>query len=67
MSAEISNIVGISLPIKKGTAKMMTAKAAISRAVVRPFAGHFSLEAASKNLLEVNIYGHYKDYRILLS
>lgn len=51
MSAEIDNSVGISLPIKKGTAKMMTAKAAISRAVVRPFAGRFSFEAASNHLL----------------
>ena len=56
MSAEINNSVGISLPIKKGTAKMMTAKAAISRAVVRPFAGRFSFEAASKHLLEINIW-----------
>jgi hypothetical protein len=32
---------------------MMTEKAEISRAVVRPFAGRFSFEAASKHLLEV--------------
>ena len=51
MSAEIDNSVGISLPIKKGTAKMMTAKAAISRAAARPFAGRFSFEAASNHLL----------------
>lgn len=56
MSAEIDNTVGISLPIKMGTAKTMTAKAAISRAAVRPFAGRFSFEAASKHLLEVNIW-----------
>ena len=56
MSAETDNSVGISLPIKKGTAKMMTAKAAISRAAVRPFAGRLSLEAASKDLLEVSIW-----------
>ena len=48
MSAEIDNSVGISLPIKKGTAKMMTA---ISRAAARPFAGRFSFEAASNHLL----------------
>jgi hypothetical protein len=56
MSAEIDNTVGISLPIKMGTTKTMTAKAAISGAAVRPFAGRFSFEAASKNLLEVNIW-----------
>ena len=54
MSAEIDNAFGISLPIKKGTAKIMTAKAAISRAAVRPFAGRFSFEAAFKHLLKVN-------------
>ena len=51
MSAATDNSVGISLPIKKGTAKMMTAKAAISRAAARPFAGRFSFEAASNHLL----------------
>lgn len=56
MSAEIDNSVGISLPIKKGTAKMMTAKAATSKAAVMPFAGRFSFEAASNHLLEVNIW-----------
>ena len=50
MSAEIDNAVGISLPIKKGTTKTMTAEAAISRAAVRPFAGRFSFEAASRPL-----------------
>lgn len=59
MSAEIDNTAGISLPIKMGTAKTMTAKAAISRAAVRPFAGRFSFEAASKHLLEVNIWLSY--------
>ena len=66
MSPEIDNTVGISLPIKMGTAKTMTAKAAISRAAVRPFEGRFSFEAASKDLLEVNIW-HYKNYRTLVS
>jgi hypothetical protein len=55
MRADIDNPVGISLPIKKGTAKIMTAKDAISRAAVRPFVGRFSLEAASKHLLMVDI------------
>ena len=41
MSAEIDNTVGISLPIKMGTTKTMTAKAAISRAAVRPFCRSF--------------------------
>lgn len=56
MSAEIDNTFGISLPIKKGTAKIMTKKAAISRAAVRPFAGRFSFEANSKYLIVVNIW-----------
>ena len=56
MRAEIDNAVGISLPIKKGTAKIMTAKAAIIRVAVRLFAGRFSFEAASKHLLVVNIW-----------
>ena len=50
MSAEIDNSVGISLPIKKGIAKMITAKAPTSRAAVRPFGGRFSFEADSKHL-----------------
>lgn len=56
MSAEIDNSVGISLPIKKGIAKMITAKAPISRAAARTFGGRFSFEADSKHLLVVNIW-----------
>ena len=54
--AEMVNLAGISLPIKNGTAKIVTAKAAISRAAVSPFAGLFSFEADSKHLLVVNIW-----------
>jgi hypothetical protein len=56
MSAEIGNSVGISLPLKKGMAKMITAKAPISRAAVRPLGGRFSFEADSKHSLVVNIW-----------
>ena len=56
MRAEIDNAFGTSLPIKKGMAKMITAKVPMSRAAVRPFAGRFSFEADSKHLLVVNIW-----------
>ena len=56
MRAEMDNPAGISLPNKKGTAKIVTAKAAISRAAVSPFAGRFSFEADSKHLLVINIW-----------
>ena len=54
--AEIDSLTGISLSIKKGTANIVTAKAAISRTAVKPFAGRFSFEADSKHLLVVNIW-----------